>query len=234
MRTRGARLVRGWLTASVAVFVAAFAHAAAGGSRPGALGTMLALVFSGLVCTFLAGHSLSLFRMSVSVLVSQFLFHVLFGLGGGTGVALTVVGGSHHGSVTVVPDPHTLSGSMELGSMSMGSMPLGPTGLGSSGTAIAASGEMDAWMWLAHVGAALVTIVALRHGEAALRGLSDLVGLLASYLNSAWHLRDDVLIVVPRGPGAGILRNGSAAVTDFGVLRSSVSRRGPPRALPSF
>ncbi|TFB93544.1 MULTISPECIES: hypothetical protein [unclassified Cryobacterium] len=219
MTTRGARLVRGWLTASIAVFVAAFAHAAAGGNRPGALGTMLALVFSGLVCTFLAGKSLSLFRMSASVLVSQFLFHVLFGLGGGTGVALTVVAGSHHGSVTVIPDPHAAMGSM---------------GLTSSGTAVAASAQMDAWMWLAHVGAALVTIIALRHGEAAFRMLSDLVGLLASYLNTAWHLHDGLLIVVPHGPGDCVPRNGSAALTDFGVLRSSVWRRGPPRALPSF
>jgi len=224
MTTRGARLVRGWLTASVAVFVAAFAHTAAGGSRPGALGTMLALVFSGLVCTFLAGHSVSLFRMSASVMVSQFLFHALFGMGGGAGVALTVVGGSHHGPVTVVPDPHAMMGPIMMGSM----------GVSSSGTGVAASGQMDAWMWVAHVGAALVTIIALRHGESAVRVLADLVGLLASYLNAARHLHDDLVIVIRQGLGAGVPRNGTSALTDFGVLRSSVWRRGPPRALSSF
>jgi len=229
MTTRGARLVRGWLTASVAVFVAAFAHVAGGGSRPGELGTVLALVFSGLVCTFLAGRSLSLFRMSASVVVSQFLFHILFGLGGGGAGALTVVGGSHHGSVTVGSDPHEA-----MGPLAMGPMPVGSMGLGSSGTGAAASGQMDAWMWLAHAGAALVTIIALRHGEAAFRVLFDLVGLLASYLNAAWHVHDDLVIVVRRGLGDGVPRSGAAALTDFGVLRSSVWRRGPPPGLPSF
>ena len=99
MTTRWARFARGWLTAVVAVLVAALSHLAAGGNAPSPLSLALALAFAGMLSVALSGKKLSLVKLSVSVGVSQLLFHVLFGLGGTAG-SMTVVG--HHGSASVI------------------------------------------------------------------------------------------------------------------------------------
>ncbi|MDJ0337855.1 hypothetical protein [Cryobacterium sp. PH31-O1] len=98
MATRWARFARGWLTAAVAVFVAALSHVAAGGHTPAPVSIAIALAFSGMVSVALAGKNLSLFRLTVSVGFSQVLFHLVFGLGGSAG-SMTVAG--HHGTTTV-------------------------------------------------------------------------------------------------------------------------------------
>lgn len=99
MATRWARFVRGWLTAVVAVLVAALSHVAAGGHAPAPVSIALALAFAGMVSVALAGKKLSLVRLSLSVAFSQILFHLLFGLGGPAG-SMTVAG--HHGSAAVI------------------------------------------------------------------------------------------------------------------------------------
>ncbi|WP_104169841.1 hypothetical protein [Cryobacterium sp. M23] len=137
MTSRWARFGRGWLTASVAVFVAALSHIAGGGNAPGWLSVGLALAFAGIASVLLAGTSLSLLRLSLSVGVSQLLLHVLFGLGGASSATMTST--SHHGAVTPADaTPHLMH--------AVGALPGG-------------------WMWVAHALAALVTIAALYRGE---------------------------------------------------------------------
>ena len=99
MATRWARFARGWLTAVVAVLVAALSHVAAGGQAPAPVSVSIALAFAGMVSVALAGKKLSLVKLSVSVGFSQVLFHLLFGLGGTAG-SMTMAG--HHGSATVI------------------------------------------------------------------------------------------------------------------------------------
>lgn len=49
---------------------------------PGMLGIAVPWLLSLMACTLLAGHRLSVLRLSASVLISQLLFHALFVLGG--------------------------------------------------------------------------------------------------------------------------------------------------------
>lgn len=74
-------LLRGFVGASFATFIALASHVWVGGGMPGMLGIAVPWLLSLTVCTLLAGRSLSLLRMSASVLASQLLFHVLFVLG---------------------------------------------------------------------------------------------------------------------------------------------------------
>ena len=97
MTSRWARFVRGWVTAGFAVFVAAFAHVAGGGHLPHPLALAVSLAFAGILCVPLAGKTLSLPRLAISVAGAQALFHTLFALGGGQGEAITA---GHHGAVT--------------------------------------------------------------------------------------------------------------------------------------
>lgn len=78
MTTRWTRFARGWITAGFATFVAAFLHVASSGHAPSSLALALSLAFSGMICIALTGKRLALWRRSVSVAVSQFLFHALF------------------------------------------------------------------------------------------------------------------------------------------------------------
>ncbi len=208
MSSRWGRFVRGWLTASFAVFVAAFSHVAAGGAAPAPVSLALALAFSGMVCVALAGKSLSLWRSSVSVAFSQIVFHALFGLGGGASSPILTAHG-HHGPVSISTVSGTVSGSA----------------LDAMGMPLAGSSGADAWMWAAHGVAAVLTILALHRGERAVRLLLDLT---ASGLAGVLRWSGDLVPVFIRA-----LRSSPAAAdayvpSGFGFLRSSLSRRGPP------
>lgn len=134
--------MRGVVSALVATFVAVFSHSIADGSVPSAVGIILALAFAVPTCVFLTGRSLSRIRLAVSVLSSQFVFHAAMTLGNysTTTVADTAtVGGHEHGTSSVMLD---LAGST-------------------------AHTSHDSFMWLAHLTAAALTILALRQGEQA-------------------------------------------------------------------
>ena len=111
---------------------------------PGALGILVPWVFSFMISVLLAGRSLSLVRLGFSVVVSQFLFHMLFVLGTITpsGVSIPHV----HGGPLVLP----------------------ATG------AIPESVTADASMWLGHGLAALLTVLALHRGERLLLAVREL------------------------------------------------------------
>jgi hypothetical protein len=78
MHSRWARVARGWAVAAFATFVAAFSHALGGGATPSVFGILASLVLSGMFCSLLAGRTLSRWRLSLSVAISQVLFHGLF------------------------------------------------------------------------------------------------------------------------------------------------------------
>ena len=145
MTTRAARTARGTVSAAVSLFVALCSHALAGGGMPGLAGIALCAAFATLVCIALAGRRLSLPRLSVSVVASQFLFHALFSeFTASSGPVVPAMAGMH--AVTEGAAIHAT-----------------------------AHPAMPAWMWVAHAVAAVVTIAALRFGERAFWAVVTLV-----------------------------------------------------------
>ena len=104
MDSRWARVARGGAAAAFATFVAALSHALSGGAAPSPFGVAVSLLISAMVCTMLTGRTLSLWRLAVSVGLSQVLFHALFsGLGTPAPVA-------HHMSAMDAVAPHLHAG----------------------------------------------------------------------------------------------------------------------------
>ncbi len=113
---------------------------------PGPLGIAVPWVLSFMVCVLLAGRRLSVVRLSISVAVSQFLFHALFVLG--TITPSGIVTGHVHGAPVALPD--------------------------AASSAASAAVPADGMMWVGHLVAGLITIAALHRGERLLLGLRDL------------------------------------------------------------
>ncbi|MBH0129321.1 hypothetical protein [Salinibacterium sp. NK8237] len=78
MHTRAMRVLRGSLAALFATFAAAISHHIAGGVTPSLFGIGVSLVISVTICTLLAGRTVSIVRLSASILASQALYHTLF------------------------------------------------------------------------------------------------------------------------------------------------------------
>lgn len=150
--SRKPAVIRGFAASSLAIFVALAGHVSGGGQMPGALGIVVPWVFSFMICVLLAGRTLSLLRLGISVAVSQFLFHTLFVLGTVTpsGVSVRHV----HGAPLVIP--------------------------ASAGVPEAVTA--DASMWLGHALAALLTIAALYRGERLILAARDLAAQLGRWL----------------------------------------------------
>jgi hypothetical protein len=168
MATRWARVVRGFIAALVATFVAGFMHALAGGGAPGTLGIVIALAFTLPAAVFLAGTSMSWVRLSVTVMGSQIFFHATLGLGSGSGSLTLGQSSGHAHGATALP-------------INDSSQTLDPDLIG-QGFA----------MGPAHLIAAMITILALRYGEAAfwsvlaLTGLSIAVALIRVPATTLW------------------------------------------------
>lgn len=96
MTTRWARVARGWAAATFAIAAAAASHMLAGGPAPTPFGLAVALVFAGMICTVIAGRTISLWRLGVGVGVSQALFHSVFG-----GMGAPIAAAHAHGSFEV-------------------------------------------------------------------------------------------------------------------------------------
>lgn len=130
-----ARLGRAVLGAGASTGVALGCHVIGGGHAPAFAGWAVPLALSFVVCLQFAGKSLSLWRLSVSILASQGLFHFLFVLGSSS---IEMSGEhAHHGG------PLTVTG--------VSSMDHGEHG--------------GVVMTLAHLAAAVVTIFALYRAE---------------------------------------------------------------------
>jgi len=105
-------VAKGLSAAAIATFVALFGHVAGGGGIPGVWGFVAPLVLSAAVCVLIAGRTLSLVRLALSVLVSQVLFHFLFVLGSGATAAASTH--EHHGTTTTLVVSHSAA-SMGVG-----------------------------------------------------------------------------------------------------------------------
>jgi len=79
MRSRWARVARGASAATVATVIAAFSHTIAGGAAPSVFAIGVSLAVSISACVLLAGRTLSVVRLSLSVAITQALFHGVFG-----------------------------------------------------------------------------------------------------------------------------------------------------------
>jgi hypothetical protein len=202
MSGRGVRVARGLTAAGVAVFVAAFSHAAAGGGAPGAVGLALALALSAVVCVVVARRRLSLSALAISVLISQFALHLLFGVGAGSGSGVVLSQAAHHGHVamTVATD---------------------------ASTAAAHPGHDSGLMWVGHAVAAVVTIALLHRGE---RTLRELLALARARFGVVWALVRLVFAepVPARSPSRAAGLPVVDLLRDLGVLLGSHRHRGPP------
>lgn len=145
MNRRQQRALRGAGAAALAVFSAAFFHVAGGGAQPSALAIVVSFVLAAPVCVLLAGRRSSLWRLGLSVALSQFAFHFLFGLG----------------------QPSDVRFGGDTAMAGMPGMRLDVAG-GSSGAFATSS------MWAGHAMAVLVTIAAVRHGDRVIERMLEL------------------------------------------------------------
>ena len=207
---RASAAFRGTAAAALATFVALLSHVAGGGEVPGVLGIVVPLVLSTLVCVALAGRRLSLPRLTISVAVSQFLFHALFILGATNTTASPSASAmpKHVHAVTASLDPSTA-----------------PT---------AHLGHAGAVMWIAHAIACLLTVVALSCAETSLASLATLARLLLTSLSRLRPAAPEI-----SGSSASVARptpfhDFSAVVLPLGVYPSVHARRGPPALTTSY
>lgn len=145
------RVVRGTAAGTLATAFALLFHLAAGGQMPGRLGVVVPLVLSVFVGVTISPRRLSAVSLTLSALISQYLFHWLFVLGVGPGSAQGPAQ-SHHG--------HQGHHAIDL-SVSAVETDGGHGGHDHGGE----------WMWLAHVVAAVLTAVVLHRGEVLARQL---------------------------------------------------------------
>lgn len=201
MSSRGARVARGFAAASVATVVAALFHVLAGGDEPSALALTLSVVFSTLGSIALVGRRLAVWRLTLAVLVSQFFFHALFTLSPSASFSGLPADGHLHAGMRLTMVP---------GAMTGGGMPGMTTGA-------------DPWMWASHAAAALLTIVALLHGERTLLALGRFVSFALRRLIGQ--------VTVPPEPlrrlRAALLR-ASRSPRLCRVVLAGTPRRGPP------
>lgn len=190
---RGAVVARGVSAAAVATFAVTVTHAAAAESLPSVLAVVVAFVAASVACVSLAGRRLSWWRLSVAVSLSQLFFHLLlsidFGKPAGVGGA-ALFGHSHHGLVAEV-----------------------------SGPPVAAVMAVSPGMWIAHLIAATVTVLAFGFGE---KAVAAVLRFACSVLRALRPLRTP-----PARPG----RRVTGTVVRFAspsVVLSVVRRRGPP------
>lgn len=98
--TRWGRVARGTVAAVVSLFIAAFSHLLAGGSLPGIAGISLCITFSVIACTALVGRRMPLTRLAASIVVSQTMYHWLFGaLGSASEATAGALGHVHNAPV---------------------------------------------------------------------------------------------------------------------------------------
>ncbi|MFT2707241.1 hypothetical protein [Clavibacter zhangzhiyongii] len=198
------RVIRGLAASTTATFVAALFHEAGGGAAPSWPVVAFGLALASLAAIALAGSRASLWRLTTAVAVSQLLFHGLF-----------TAAGDAPGAV-VAGDPHA-------GMAGHGVLPSALPGTGAA-TAGGAS-ALDAGMLVSHAAALVLTVLALRHGESALRALGAAAGLRVVLALAIPFLR-------PEGRRTAALTRVERAPMPLRDLRARIGRlrhRGPPR-----
>lgn len=210
-RLRGARLSRqaragkALLVAVFSTLIALISHVLAGGSVPEMPGILVPLALSVFVCLPLSGRALSLPGLVLSVLSSQLLFHWLFVLGT-TGPGAFLIedapaghAGHHAQTITLLHTGTEMAPHMD---------------------------HPDGGMWVGHGIAAVVTILLIRRGEAALVGLWQLTAMLVRTLFPRLPRPAAIRVALPRLVGDFLNQRPFAHL----LLGASISRRGPPRS----
>ncbi|WP_025156122.1 hypothetical protein [Leifsonia aquatica] len=205
MGSRPARATRGALASAVAIFVAALFHVAGGGAAPGVVPVALSLAFATIASIALTSRRLSLWRLTASVVLSQFLFHALFSLGDGTARFVAADG--------TVPSGHLHAGAhLTMTGATMPASHADPTAPS---------------MWLTHAAAVLVTVVALRFGERAFWSLFQTarVGVVrfAELVAGIAPIPVRVVAVV-----SAVAAAEPARLRDLGLPLARLRYRGPP------
>lgn len=139
------RASRAVTASGFATFAALLSHLLGGGAMPNLAGVAIPAILAVLVCLPLSAAKLSLWRLSVSVITSQLLFHLLFGIGAASG------------SAPATSRMHDMTAMADM-----------------SGMTVAHHHHDGALMWGAHLVAAVVTIAALHRGESALIAIAEL------------------------------------------------------------
>jgi hypothetical protein len=198
------RVIRGLAASTTATFVAALFHEAGGGAAPSWGVVAFGLALASLAAIALAGPRPALWRLTAAVAISQLLFHGLFTAAGDASGA------------AVAADPHA-------GMAGHSAIPLDLPGLGA---ATGAPTTLDAGMLLSHGAALIVTVLALRHGEAALRALV-----------AASSLRVVLALAIPflrperrRDPALARAHRAPRPLRDLRARIGRLRHRGPPRA----
>lgn len=199
MASRGARLTRGMLASGTAILVAALFHVAGGGAAPGAVPLALSMAFATLASVALTSRRLSLWRLTLAVGVSQFLFHALFSLGEG-GARFSSPDGMAH-----------LHAGAHL-TMTTAAMPASH------------GGDLGPSMWLTHATAVLVTVVALRFGEQAFWGLFETARVRVAHLADRLVVAPVPVVASAPVPAAAE----PAHLRDLGLPLARLRHRGPP------
>lgn len=207
MKDHGLRIVRGWIGALICTCLAAASHTLADGMVPPLVIVGLVLAISGVICTALASTNFSLIRTTLAVLLSQGIYHSVFGLfGHQTASGHLRETGTHAGH-----------GVPEL------ILNIEPT-LASSPVLEAPQAYL---MPLTHVLAAILTIAALRKGELAAHSLLDSILLNVPrniLLASTWQ---------PPARRRSPVIESPAVLVRSDVLLPALRRRGPP-VVPVF
>jgi uncharacterized RDD family membrane protein YckC len=154
--TRGARAARGTAVAVFATFVASLAHTLGGGAPPAPIALMVALAFSVPLAMALTGARARLVRTAVSAVVAQAALHLTYAIGAAP--ASVDVSTAHAG--------HS-HGAMQLATTSATSVDHG-----------------NAWMPVAHLVAAALTLGALVLGDRVVVAVGRAVRVFVSRLTS--------------------------------------------------
>ena len=239
MEVRHRRALRGTLAAAFATFVALTSHILGGGSFPTAMGVIVPLALSILVCVLLSGRQLSLLRLTVSVGISQTLFHLLFSLFTPHGSASpSTMARSDNGLAALLGSHSHHSPAHGVHHASMHSMPGGavqmahdsaamPAMDGSVGAAAEMHSHSSPAMLLAHCVAGIVTIAMIYWAER----LPIMLGEFARLIIRAVIPRLVVLRAEIEKPRS-LIGFEPELPRSLGVRRSPVLRRGPPQ--PAF
>lgn len=194
------RVVRGWLAALVCTWTAFASHAHAAPTAVSAMVMLVITCISAVIAMVLLGRKFNLLATSVLVLISQGLYHV----------SLSVM--THHGSML-----HAVQGT--------GVHANHVTALSVAGTPVATE---TGSMLLAHLAAAVVSILVLRQGEQLARAAVETLNLSVAH-----KLLASLRFCPPAWP-----RVDGFDERDIPVLSRNTARlpllRGPPSPVLAF
>ncbi len=195
--SRAVRTARGAFGALVATMLAATSHALAGGAVT-PIAVVATTLFALPLCVLLAGRVGSLWRLSIAVVVAQFVYHWSF-----SGLGLATSLSSPSGEPV---SPHAA----HLGML--------PPSLFTPEATTAYSA--DAWMWAAHALAAILTITLMHRGERA-------VLHLVRVLRGAVPVRVPSVVRLPERRAILEIFTALPSRAEP-VFLSAISYRGPP------